>query len=289
MNNAALMNPQQLAEIRQESRNTNPGLSKAGFSPTNMSEAIAVADLYIQSGLTAFKSASAAVVAIEHGMSLGMSPAQSMQSIALINGKPGIYGDAALALVKSTGMLKAHSETFSGSLKDGDRACTCKVVRIQKLANGEWNEVEYEQTFGVAEAKDAKLWGKAGPWSQYPDRMMKMRARGFCLRDAFPDILKGVGIAEELQDYPERKPVPNTAPREVDGSRAKGLGATLAGRGESEPVQPDEAAESPSEPEHEPIDTDATEIVDEPETQPVESEPADGFADEMASLLPDPD
>lgn len=283
MNNQALMNPQQLAEIRQDSRHTNPGLSKAGFSPTNMSEAIAVADLYIQSGLTAFKSASAAVVAIEHGMSLGMSPAQSMQSIAIINGKPGIYGDAALALVKSTGMLKAHSESFTGTIEKGDRCCTCKVTRIQRLANGEWVELEYQQTFSVDDAKAAGLWGKAGPWKQYPDRMMKMRARGFCLRDAFPDILKGVGIAEELQDYPDRKPVANTAPPQIEGSRAKGLAASLKPSANPEPHS---EPEPPTEPDDEPIDTEATEIPDEPQEEP---EPADdGFGDAMASLLPDP-
>jgi hypothetical protein len=38
--------------------------------------------------------------------------------------------------------------------------------------------------------------------------MMQMRARGFALRDAFPDVLKGMITAEEAQDYPdEAKPV----------------------------------------------------------------------------------
>jgi hypothetical protein len=32
--------------------------------------------------------------------------------------------------------------------------------------------------------------------------MMQMRARGFALRDAFPDVLKGMITAEEAQDYP---------------------------------------------------------------------------------------
>jgi hypothetical protein len=35
-----------------------------------------------------------------------------------------------------------------------------------------------------------------------------MRARGFALRDAFPDVLKGLITAEEAQDYPEDKPIP---------------------------------------------------------------------------------
>jgi hypothetical protein len=56
--------------------------------------------------------------------------------------------------------------------------------------------------FSVEDAKRAGLWGKQGPWSAYPKRMMQMRARGFALRDAFPDVLKGMITAEEAQDYP---------------------------------------------------------------------------------------
>jgi hypothetical protein len=37
--------------------------------------------------------------------------------------------------------------------------------------------------------------------------MLAMRARGFALRDAFPDVLKGLITAEEAQDFPdEAKP-----------------------------------------------------------------------------------
>ena len=56
--------------------------------------------------------------------------------------------------------------------------------------------------FSVADAKKAGLWGKSGPWSQYSKRMLQLRARGFALRDAFPDVLKGLVTAEEAQDYP---------------------------------------------------------------------------------------
>jgi hypothetical protein len=57
-------------------------------------------------------------------------------------------------------------------------------------------------SFSVADAKKAGLWGKSGPWTQYPKRMLQLRARGFALRDAFPDVLKGLVTAEEAQDYP---------------------------------------------------------------------------------------
>jgi hypothetical protein len=46
--------------------------------------------------------------------------------------------------------------------------------------------------------------------------MLQMRARGFALRDAFPDVLKGLITAEEAADFPEE-----TKPREKDVTPAK--------------------------------------------------------------------
>src|SRR5580765_7091471 len=38
-------------------------------------------------------------VAMQHGAELGLKPVQALQSIAVINGRPGIYGDAGKALL----------------------------------------------------------------------------------------------------------------------------------------------------------------------------------------------
>ena len=61
----------------------------------------------------------------------------------------------------------------------------------------------------------AGLWAKSGPWTQYPKRMMQMRARGFALRDKFADALGGLITVEEAQDYqvvdmPEKDVTPIT-------------------------------------------------------------------------------
>jgi len=137
-----------------------------------------------------------AMVAILQGFEVGFSPATSLQVIAVINGKPSIYGDAAIALVEASGQLEEMEETISG---DGDkRTATCTVKRKGKGV--------ISRTFSVADAKVAKLWQKKGangsdtPWITYPDRMLQMRARGFALRDRFADVLKGIGIAEEQHD-----------------------------------------------------------------------------------------
>jgi hypothetical protein len=91
--------------------------------------------------------------------------------------------------------MESIKEDVIGS---GDAAeAVCQVWR-----KGEDNPVTHR--FSVADAKRANLWGKPGPWQQYPRRMLQMRARGFCLRDAFPDVLKGLYSREELEGVAER-------------------------------------------------------------------------------------
>jgi hypothetical protein len=137
------------------------------------------------------------VLAVQHGAELGLGPMQSVQSIAVINGRPSIWGDAAIALVKGSAVCEYISERIEG---EGDSmTAICEAKRRS-------DPTATVSTFSVADAKKAGLWGKAGPWQQYPKRMLQLRARGFALRDAFPDILRGLVTAEEAQDYPKPEP-----------------------------------------------------------------------------------
>ena len=133
------------------------------------------------------------MLAGQHGAELGLGPMQSLQCIAVINGRPTIWGDAALALVQSSPVCEFVSEAVDG---DGEQmVATCIAKRRGYPAPS-------AVKFSVADAKKAGLWGKSGPWTQYPKRMLQLRARGFALRDAFPDVLKGLVTAEEAHDYP---------------------------------------------------------------------------------------
>jgi hypothetical protein len=134
------------------------------------------------------------VIAIQHGAELGLPPMASLQNIAVINGRPGIYGDAALALVRASKLCQYHREEIIGT--EGKDDFGFRIVT--KRVDGE----EAVDTFTVADAKKAQLWGKTGPWSQYPKRMLRFRARGFSLRDNYGDVLKGLRTVEELQDLP---------------------------------------------------------------------------------------
>jgi hypothetical protein len=144
------------------------------------------------------------LLAIQHGSEVGLSPMQSLQSIAVINGRPTIWGDAALALVQSSPVCEYVREYVEGEGENLTAVCECKRRGYPAPTVSK---------FSVADAKKAGLWGKAGPWSSYPSRMMQVRARGFALRNAFADALRGLITAEEAQDYPTPEPA-REMPRE---------------------------------------------------------------------------
>lgn len=161
--------------------------------PQNLEQAIVMAERWSKSGVVPKHyngNANAILVAWDFGGSLGLGLMQSLTGIAVINGTPCIWGDALLALVMASGQLEDLDESIEGQ---------CTVTRKGKKP--------VTSKFSMADAKVAGLVGKVGPWTQYPARMLKMRNRGFALRDAFADILKGMQVAEEVQDY--TNPYPN--------------------------------------------------------------------------------
>lgn len=135
------------------------------------------------------------VVATMYGMELGLKPLQALACIAVINGRAAIWGDGALAVVLASGQVEDFKELCgSDALSAGAGFC-----KIKRKGRASWIEVR----FTVEDAKAARLWTKEGPWTQYPGRMLQMRARGFALRDGFADVLKGLVFVEETADYQE--------------------------------------------------------------------------------------
>ena len=173
------------------------------LAPTTMGEAIEFSKMLASSTMVPQQYRNKPqdiLVAVQWGYELNLQPMQSLQNIAVINGKPSIFGDAALALVKNDPRCLGVREWTEG--EGDDRTAWCEVKRqiqgeVEKTCKG----------FSVADAKRARLWGKQGPWTQYPERMLMFRARGFALRDSFPDALKGMITQEEASDYPEPKDV----------------------------------------------------------------------------------
>lgn len=162
------------------------------LQPQSMGEAMEMAKMLASSSMIPKGyqgKPSDVLVAMQWGHEIGLGPLQALQNISVINGRPAVWGDAALALVKGSGLCEYISETIENGV------ATCRTKR-----KGEPNEVT--RTFSVDDAKRAKLWGRQGPWTQYTNRMLQMRARSWALRDVFPDVLNGVGVAEEVMDIP---------------------------------------------------------------------------------------
>lgn len=136
------------------------------------------------------------LVAIQWGYEIGLAPMQALQNIAVINGRPSLWGDSMIAVCKAHPDWRGISETY---IEEEDKA----VCLVKRNVHGEIEETRSE--FSYKDAQRANLTNKPGPWKNYPKRMLQLRARGFALRDAFPDAIKGLITAEEAIDYPEKK------------------------------------------------------------------------------------
>lgn len=140
----------------------------------------------------------AIMIAVQWGAELGLPPLQALNSIAVINGRPGIWGDGLIGLCRQSPLCQDIIETIEGT--GDERTATCTAIRR--------GATPVTARFSMADAKRANLAGK-DLYKAYPDRMIQNRARGFALRDAFPDVLRGMKTAEELIDTPP-EPFPGT-------------------------------------------------------------------------------
>lgn len=153
---------------------------------------------------------------ILHGAEVGLRPLAALRGIAVINGTPSLWGDAMMAVVRASGELEEFKEWEVVPTTDNPTA-HCRVKRR--------GQDPVERSFGQDDARKAQLAGKAGPWQTYPQRMRAMRARSWALRDAFSDVLSGLGAAEEQEDEDqraERATDVTPRPREADYRATRG-------------------------------------------------------------------
>lgn len=134
-----------------------------------------------------------AIIKIQAGLELGLTPVWALSNIMVVNGRPAVWGDALLGIVRGHPECIDVIETITG--EGATMKATCEVQR-----RGCMPVIRH---FTMAEAKTANLTGK-GPWLSFPARMLQMRARAFACRDAFADALRGISSADEHSDLPAK-------------------------------------------------------------------------------------
>lgn len=242
--------------------------NRQGFAPATVTEAIQFSEMLANSNMVPKQymgKPQDIMVCIQWGMEMGLAPMQALQNIAVINGKPSVYGDAMMALVQASPVCDGVEESIED---EGTPNPVAVCVARRK------GRAPVTVRFSVEDAKRAGLWGKQGPWQAYPKRMLQMRARGFALRDAYPDVLKGLISTEEAQDYPEetKRPPKDITPRNpLDALQAPAPAPAV------EFTAPD-------------VETGEVEIVDHPPFEELATEPpAAAPAGEFAIILPGKD
>ena len=172
------------------------GIRGFEMRPRNLEEAMNFAKMLSESDIVpnSYKGKPGNIIcAIQLGSELGLTPMRALRSIAVINGRASLWGDDLLAMVLASPVCEYVNESEST-----DKAGVCRLKRK--------NCIEQVSTFTLEDAKRAGLLGKQGPWQTNTSRMLKLRARGFGLRDTFADVLAGLVSVEEALDLPATDP-----------------------------------------------------------------------------------
>lgn len=193
----------------------------------------------------------ACLAAIQTGHELGLPPMASLQSIAVINGRPTVWGDGALALVKAHPLCEwVHELPAQEAEKNGYGECSIKRRGDPEPITRRFS-IEMAQKAGLIQRS-----GEKGVWATYRGRMLQMRARAWAMRDAIPEALKGVAIREEVEDY-EAEVVPEVErghlpePEKPKIERLKDKLKAETAQPEQQPLAEPQAEESEEPIEHE--------------------------------------
>jgi hypothetical protein len=200
------------ALVKREEILANMHAGGRGIEIRSMPDLIEMAKAFAASGFCpkGVSSLAQAMIAIQAGLEVGLQPFAAIQSFAVINGRPSLFGAAAMGVLRASGKSARWTETVTET--------SAKVE--SKRVNGDTQSA----TFTVDDAKKAGLWNKSGPWSQYPKIMMLWRARSQVLRGLYADVLMGLPLTEEIRDievettvakYPPPKLEPKTRKRKA--------------------------------------------------------------------------
>jgi len=159
----------------ENNKNGLPATFTSGFSlaPRNLEEAMKLAEMICNTEIVPknFKGkAGDTLVAMILGSEVGLNPLQSLSNIAVINGRPSIWGDAMLALCLKNPNFNFITETLDPTTM----TATCTVSRK--------GGVPHPVTFSEECAKTAGLLGTGWPVDKLQNTNTVITARPWVLR-----------------------------------------------------------------------------------------------------------
>lgn len=159
--------------------------TERGLAVRSIDDVERIAKMALASGFTACRRMEEAAMIVITGHELGLSPAQSLRGIYVINGKPVLSADLMIAVVRRSGLCASWRVVES----------TPERCTITTLRHGETEPSS--RTWTLADAKRAGITGK-GTWSAYPATMLRHRCAADLAREVYPDVLMGLYDPEEL-------------------------------------------------------------------------------------------
>lgn len=141
------------------------------------------------------------LVALMFGLEVGLTPINALQSVYVVHGRPGMYADAMVGLVLSSGKAE-YFETVEAT----PEKATCRSHRVG-------SPEPRTLTITIEHARRAGWAATNKKYESEPARMLAARAKSTLCKDMYPDVLRGMASFEELRDEAEpMRPVQYRAP-----------------------------------------------------------------------------
>lgn len=173
-------------------------LDRLEFEPHSFSDLEKFGEILFNSGLIPkqkCQSPQAAMTIALMGRDLGLSAMQAINGIHVIEGRPSVGAETMHALILSSGV----AEIFE-VVEMSEARC---LVRAQR--RGDQSVLDVVWTIEMAQRKG--LAGKNN-WKQWPESMLRARAVSQAAKARFPDVIRGLEVAEVMLDVGEARLVP---------------------------------------------------------------------------------
>ena len=128
------------------------------------------------------------------GVEMGMRPMQALNGIAIVNGHPTLHTDSIPSIIMASGLLEDQGVEWIG---EGDKLACRYWCKKKGLATPQ------DWVFSIEDAKRAGLLNR-DTWRNHTRKMLYNRARTYCLRNTFPEVLGNMYDMDEASEFKEQ-------------------------------------------------------------------------------------